>query len=78
MVLFLVQDPSHWDVVEPLPSYGRGLEVPGGRYQSLINGYMLHDVVITGFFHLPSFCVFPASLSCVCFLIELSCLCVIH
>ncbi|KAK7329495.1 hypothetical protein VNO77_23665 [Canavalia gladiata] len=42
------QDPSHWEVVEPLPSYGRGLEVPGGRYQSLINGYMLHDVVITG------------------------------
>ncbi|PNY12091.1 putative polygalacturonase-like protein, partial [Trifolium pratense] len=42
------QDPSQWDVVEPLPSYGRGLEVPGGRYQSLINGYMLHDVVITG------------------------------
>jgi len=31
-----------------LPSYGRGLEVPGGRYQSLINGYMLHDVVVTG------------------------------
>ncbi|CAL0309273.1 unnamed protein product [Lupinus luteus] len=42
------QDPSHWNVVEPLPSYGRGLEVPGGRYQSLINGYMLNDVVITG------------------------------
>ncbi|WJX90678.1 hypothetical protein P8452_72549 [Trifolium repens] len=42
------QDPSQWEVVEPLPSYGRGLEVPGGRYQSLINGYMLHDVVITG------------------------------
>ncbi|KAI4338316.1 hypothetical protein L6164_016656 [Bauhinia variegata] len=42
------QDPSHWEVVEPLPSYGRGTEVPGGRYQSLIYGYMLHDVVITG------------------------------
>ncbi|KAK7264671.1 hypothetical protein RJT34_32281 [Clitoria ternatea] len=42
------QDPFHWDVVDPLPSYGRGVEVPGGRYQSLINGYMLHDVVITG------------------------------
>ncbi|KAI4346278.1 hypothetical protein L6164_013344 [Bauhinia variegata] len=42
------QDPSHWEVVEPLPSYGRGTEVPGGRYQSLINGYMLHNVVITG------------------------------
>ncbi|KAL2341728.1 hypothetical protein Fmac_009668 [Flemingia macrophylla] len=47
-VIIGTQDPSHWDVVEPLPSYGRGLEVPGGRYQSLINGYKLHDVVITG------------------------------
>ncbi|KAK7291687.1 hypothetical protein RIF29_07030 [Crotalaria pallida] len=42
------QDPFHWEVVDPLPSYGRGIEVPGGRYQSLINGYMLNDVVITG------------------------------
>ncbi|KAK7387940.1 hypothetical protein VNO78_22739 [Psophocarpus tetragonolobus] len=42
------QDPFHWEVVDPLPSYGRGVEVPGGRYQSLINGYMLNDVVITG------------------------------
>ncbi|CAL5198925.1 unnamed protein product [Lathyrus oleraceus] len=42
------QDSHHWDVVDPLPSYGRGLEVPGGRYQSLINGYKLQDVVITG------------------------------
>ncbi|KAK8635045.1 hypothetical protein V6N13_022923 [Hibiscus sabdariffa] len=42
------QDPSHWDIVEPLPSYGRGTELPGKRYRSLINGYMLSDVVITG------------------------------
>ncbi|XP_052206451.1 probable polygalacturonase [Diospyros lotus] len=42
------QEFSHWEVVEPLPSYGRGLELPGRRYISLINGYMLHDVVITG------------------------------
>ncbi|XP_031377173.1 probable polygalacturonase isoform X3 [Punica granatum] len=42
------QDPTHWDVVEPLPSYGRGIELPGRRYRSLINGYMLDDVVITG------------------------------
>ncbi|CAL1397316.1 unnamed protein product [Linum trigynum] len=42
------QDPSHWDVVEPLPSYGRGIELPGARYRSLINGYKLQDVVITG------------------------------
>ncbi|CAK8534889.1 unnamed protein product [Lathyrus sativus] len=42
------QDSHHWEVVDPLPSYGRGLEVPGGRYQSLINGYKLQDMVITG------------------------------
>lgn len=42
------QDPSQWDIVGPLPSYGRGIEVSGGRYRSLINGYMLQDVVITG------------------------------
>ncbi|KAK3016350.1 hypothetical protein RJ639_005734 [Escallonia herrerae] len=42
------QDRSRWEIVEPLPSYGRGLEFPGGRYRSLINGYMLDDVVITG------------------------------
>ncbi|KAG6597555.1 putative polygalacturonase, partial [Cucurbita argyrosperma subsp. sororia] len=41
-------DPSHWELVNPLPSYGRGVEVPGKRYRSLINGYNLHDVVITG------------------------------
>ncbi|EEF45596.1 Polygalacturonase, putative [Ricinus communis] len=42
------QDPSHYDLIEPLPSYGRGIELPGGRYRSLINGYKLRDVVITG------------------------------
>ncbi|KAL0370638.1 UNVERIFIED_CONTAM: putative polygalacturonase [Sesamum angustifolium] len=42
------QDYIHWDVVEPLPSYGRGLEVPGRRYRSLISGQNLTDVVITG------------------------------
>ncbi|WCJ23421.1 Pectin lyase-like superfamily protein [Euphorbia peplus] len=42
------QNPYHWDVLEPLPSYGRGIELPGGRYRSLINGYRLTDVVITG------------------------------
>ncbi|XP_059432907.1 probable polygalacturonase [Corylus avellana] len=42
------QDPSHWEVADPLPSYGRGIDLPGGRYRSLINGYMLQDVVITG------------------------------
>ncbi|KAM7278721.1 hypothetical protein ACFE04_005855 [Oxalis oulophora] len=42
------EDPSHWEVVDPLPSYGRGIELPGPRYRSLINGYKLEDVVITG------------------------------
>ncbi|KAG8636552.1 probable polygalacturonase [Manihot esculenta] len=42
------QNPSHWDVLDPLPSYGRGIELPGKRYRSLINGYKLRDVVITG------------------------------
>ncbi|CAA0831962.1 Pectin lyase-like superfamily protein [Striga hermonthica] len=42
------QDYNHWDLVDPLPSYGRGLEVPGRRYRSLISGQDLTDVVITG------------------------------
>ncbi|GMH20454.1 hypothetical protein Nepgr_022295 [Nepenthes gracilis] len=42
------QDYSHWEVVEPLPSYGRGTELPGWRYSSLITGDNLKDVVITG------------------------------
>jgi polygalacturonase len=35
-------------VVDPLPSYGRGIDLPGKRYKSLINGNKLHDVVVTG------------------------------
>ncbi|KAL2535268.1 Pectin lyase-like superfamily protein [Forsythia ovata] len=42
------QDYSHWDVIDPLPSYGRGIELPGGSYRSLITGRDLVDVVITG------------------------------
>ncbi|XP_058083148.1 probable polygalacturonase [Magnolia sinica] len=42
------QESSHWPLVEPLPSYGRGIEFPGKRYRSLINGNNLKDVVITG------------------------------
>ncbi|KAL9240268.1 hypothetical protein vseg_014509 [Gypsophila vaccaria] len=42
------QDPHHWGVADPLPSYGRGFELPGSRYRSLVNGYNLQDVVITG------------------------------
>ncbi|ESW17177.1 hypothetical protein PHAVU_007G217500 [Phaseolus vulgaris] len=42
------QDYAHWPAVDPLPSYGRGIDVPGGRYCSLIYGRNLSDVVITG------------------------------
>lgn len=42
------QDSSKWGIADALPSYGRGLEFPGGRHRSLINGYKLTDVVITG------------------------------
>ncbi|CAA6654353.1 unnamed protein product [Spirodela intermedia] len=42
-------DPSFWPVIEPLPSYGQGVDLPGGRHRSLISGHNLTDVVITGF-----------------------------
>ncbi|CAH9132601.1 unnamed protein product [Cuscuta epithymum] len=42
------EDYTHWDIVDPLPSYGRGIDVPGQRYRSLISGNDLLDVVITG------------------------------
>ncbi|CAN4091380.1 unnamed protein product [Withania somnifera] len=42
------EDFPHWDVVEALPSYGRGIEAQYGRYRSLISGNNLIDVVITG------------------------------
>eukprot|EP00268_Persea_americana_P035245 TRINITY_DN347_c0_g1_i1.p1 TRINITY_DN347_c0_g1~~TRINITY_DN347_c0_g1_i1.p1 ORF type:complete len:469 (-),score=56.84 TRINITY_DN347_c0_g1_i1:277-1683(-) len=41
-------DSADWPIVDPLPSYGRGRELPGGRHQSLIYGYNLTDVIITG------------------------------
>ncbi|CAM8988546.1 unnamed protein product [Rhodiola kirilowii] len=41
-------DPAHWEIASPLPSYGRGIDLPGPRHRSLINGYMLYDVIITG------------------------------
>ncbi|VYS69784.1 unnamed protein product [Arabidopsis thaliana] len=47
-VILASQDPSHWQVTDALPSYGRGIDLPGKRYMSLINGDMLHDVVVTG------------------------------
>ena len=39
--------------MEPLPSYGRGRELPGARYASFIHGNGLRDVVITGDLSLP-------------------------
>jgi hypothetical protein len=43
-----LQDSSDWPVIDPLPSYGRGRELPGKRHQSLIFGSNLTDVIITG------------------------------
>ncbi|KAL5537685.1 hypothetical protein UlMin_045278 [Ulmus minor] len=37
-----------WPVIDSLPSYGRGRELPGGRHQSLIFGRNLTDVIISG------------------------------
>uniref|UniRef100_A0A0E0E9K3 Polygalacturonase n=1 Tax=Oryza meridionalis TaxID=40149 RepID=A0A0E0E9K3_9ORYZ len=42
------QDSSDWPVIDPLPSYGRGRELPGKRHQSLLFGSNLTDVIITG------------------------------
>ncbi|KAL5165159.1 putative polygalacturonase [Glycine soja] len=39
---------GNWPLIAPLPSYGRGRELPGGRYMSFIHGDGLSDVVITG------------------------------
>ncbi|KAG8050006.1 hypothetical protein GUJ93_ZPchr0009g445, partial [Zizania palustris] len=41
-------DMSEWQIIDPLPSYGRGRDKIGGRYASLIGGSNLTDVVITG------------------------------
>ncbi|KAK1259231.1 putative polygalacturonase [Acorus gramineus] len=42
-------DMNDWPIIDPLPSYGRGRDAPGGRYSPLIFGSNLTDVVITGF-----------------------------
>ncbi|KAG0530838.1 hypothetical protein BDA96_05G221600 [Sorghum bicolor] len=47
-VIVGAKDSSQWPIVEPLPSYGQGTDLPGPRHRSLINGYNLTDVVITG------------------------------
>ncbi|KAM7276699.1 hypothetical protein ACFE04_018565 [Oxalis oulophora] len=46
--LLASQDENDWTLIEPLPSYGRGRDAPGGRYISLIFGTNLTDVIITG------------------------------
>lgn len=35
-------------MIEALPSYGRGRERSGGRHISLLHGYKVNDLVITG------------------------------
>lgn len=45
-----VQDFNDYPLIPGLPSYGRGRELPGSRYSSLINGDGLEDVIITGTF----------------------------
>lgn len=47
--LLHMQDTGNWPLIDPLPSYGRGRERPGGRYMSFIHGDGLQDVIITGF-----------------------------
>ncbi|KAL8138770.1 hypothetical protein V2J09_004771 [Rumex salicifolius] len=47
-VLLASQDVNEYPVIDPLPSYGRGRDTPGGRFISLIFGTNLTDVVITG------------------------------
>ncbi|KAJ4786648.1 Pectin lyase-like superfamily protein [Rhynchospora pubera] len=46
--IIATEDSSQWPKVEPLPSYGQGIDLPGPRHRSLINGYNVTDVVITG------------------------------
>ncbi|MCO5550304.1 hypothetical protein L7F22_003787 [Adiantum nelumboides] len=47
-VILASQNMSDWPIIDPLPSYGRGRERPGGRHVSLIHGENLNDVIITG------------------------------
>lgn len=42
------EDFNDYPLIPGLPSYGRGRELPGSRYSSLINGDGLEDVIITG------------------------------
>lgn len=50
------QNSDDWPITEPLPSYGQGRELPGPRHRSLIYGRNLTDIVITGWFLIPTHC----------------------
>ncbi|KAF8412131.1 hypothetical protein HHK36_000087 [Tetracentron sinense] len=47
-VIRATRDTWNWPLIAPLPSYGRGRELPGGRYLSFIHADGVHDVIITG------------------------------
>ncbi|GLT78111.1 hypothetical protein SLA2020_496570 [Shorea laevis] len=47
-VIKATQETWNWPLIAPLPSYGRGRELPGERYMSFIHGDGLRDVIITG------------------------------
>ncbi|PNX74144.1 polygalacturonase/glycoside hydrolase family protein, partial [Trifolium pratense] len=46
-VIKATQRLRNWPLIAPLPSYGRGRELPGGRYISFIHGDGVRDVIIT-------------------------------
>lgn len=39
------QNEKYWPLMRPLPSHGYGREHPGPRFESLIHGQNLKDVV---------------------------------
>ena len=41
-------DLAEWPLMPAMPSYGTGRDHPGPRHVSLIHGFHLSDVVITG------------------------------
>ncbi|WOL00141.1 hypothetical protein Cni_G08854 [Canna indica] len=47
-VILASQNLEDFPIIAPLPSYGRGRDLPGGRYANVIMGYNLTDVAITG------------------------------
>ncbi|XP_075476268.1 putative polygalacturonase [Primulina tabacum] len=47
-VLLASEEESEYPLIDPLPSYGRGRDAAGKRFQSLIFGTNLTDVVVAG------------------------------